>query len=56
MLKSTFWQYLTTVRTLFTVGGKMGAAGSGTLGSFGCAGSTMAGGLGGAGAGAAISG
>jgi hypothetical protein len=51
MLTSTFWRYLMAVRTSFMVGGKTGAAGSGTLGSLGCAGSAMGGGLGGGGGG-----
>ena len=51
MLNSTFRRYRTAVRTLLTVGGKTGAAGNCTLGSFGCAGRAMAGGLGGSGRG-----
>ena len=53
MLKSTFWRYLTAVRTSLTVGGKTGAVAvcSGTLGLFGCAGGAMGGELGGGGGG-----
>ena len=39
----------TAARTSFMVGGKTGAGGSTTLGSFGCAGSATDGGLGGGG-------
>jgi hypothetical protein len=59
MLTSTFWWNLMAVRMSIMVGGKAGAAGSGTFGSFGCGGSAMGGGLGGRGWGwgsAAISG
>jgi hypothetical protein len=59
MLTSTVRRNFTALSTSFTVGGKTGAAGSGTLGSFGCAGSAMGGGWGGGwggGRGAAISG
>ena len=47
MLTSTFWRNLTAVRTSFMVGGKAGATGSGTFGSFGCGGSAIGGGMGG---------
>lgn len=39
MLSSTFRRYIMASRTLFMVGGKTGAVGRGTLGSFGGAGS-----------------
>ena len=45
ILKYTFWWYLTAARTSNTVGGKAGATGSGTLGSFSCGGIEIRGGL-----------
>ena len=49
ILVSTSRRSFTAPRTSFLAGGKTGAAGSGTLGSFGCAGSATGGGLGGGG-------